>query len=166
MNKVQEPTVRKALTVEPTVRKTLTVATRRIHCQVWIGLVAAFVVMSIVVVSGEELKHVPPAAPTFTVLHSFAGPPTDGRGPFAGLLRDTAGNLYGTTVYGGAHDQGVVFNLSPTGTETILYSFHSLDNAADGAYPAGGLVRDAAGNLYAPRRRAALASIMVAWCSS
>ena len=99
MNKVQEPTV----------RKTPTAATRRIRWQLLIGLVAAIVVMSMVVLSGQELKHVPPAAPSFMVLHSFAGP--DGAIPYAGLLRDAAGNLYGTTSGGGNEANGVVFEL-------------------------------------------------------
>jgi uncharacterized repeat protein (TIGR03803 family) len=137
---------------ELTVRKTLTTSTSRIAWQPLVGLVAAIVVMSIVVVNGEELKHVPPAAPTFMVLHSFAGSPTDGAIPGAGLIQDTAGNLYGSTVYGGAESSacwselecGVVFRLSPTGAETVLYRF---SGGADGGNP-GSLIRDAAGNLY------------------
>jgi uncharacterized repeat protein (TIGR03803 family) len=98
----------------------------------------------VVVLSGQELKHVPPAAPSFVVLHSFDG--ADGAYPYyAGLVRDAAGNLYGTTHYGGAHGWGVVFKLSPTGAETVLYSF---TGGADGGAPHAGLVRDAAGNLY------------------
>jgi hypothetical protein len=52
------------------------VAASRMPWQPLIGLVATLVVMSIVVLSGQELKHVPPAAPTCIVLHRFAGPPT------------------------------------------------------------------------------------------
>jgi uncharacterized repeat protein (TIGR03803 family) len=136
MNKAQEPTVRKTLTVAT--------STSRIPWRPLIGLVAAIVVMSVVVLSGQELKHVPPAAPTFIVLHSFDGRP-DGSQPYAGLTRDAAGNLYGTTAYGGAHGPGVVFELSPTGTEAVLYSF---TGGADGANPTAALVRDSAGNLY------------------
>ena len=136
---------------EPTVRKTQTVATGRIPWQLVLRLVAVIVVMSVVVLTGQELKHVPPAAPTYIVLHTFVGSPTDGAVPYAGLTPDGAGNLYGTTLYGGASGQsgtdgfGVVFKLSPTGTETVLYSF---TGGADGAFPSAGLVRDAAGNLY------------------
>jgi uncharacterized repeat protein (TIGR03803 family) len=108
-----------------------------------IGFVAAVVVMSVVVLSGEELKHVPPAAPSFVVLYSFTGP--DGDAPCCGLVRDAAGNLYGTTSGGGAYYQGVVFKLSPTGTETVLHSFAGFDT--DGAGP-NGLIRDTAGNFY------------------
>jgi uncharacterized repeat protein (TIGR03803 family) len=81
-----------------------------------------------------------------TVLHSFAGPPADGGVPFAGLIRDAAGNLYGTTFSGGASGQGVVFKLDTDGEETILHSF--AGSPTDGAKPRAGLVRDTAGNLY------------------
>jgi uncharacterized repeat protein (TIGR03803 family) len=80
-----------------------------------------------------------------TVLLSFAGYPTDGAGPCAGLLRDAAGNLYGTTQFGGAEDLGTVFKLDVTGKETLL---HSFGTGTDGQRPGAGLVRDAAGNLY------------------
>jgi uncharacterized repeat protein (TIGR03803 family) len=79
-----------------------------------------------------------------TVLHGFTGD-ADGGTPFAGLIRDKAGNLYGTTFAGGAYGVGTVFKLNATGTETVLYSFN---NVGDGAGPYAGLIRDAAGNLY------------------
>jgi uncharacterized repeat protein (TIGR03803 family) len=92
-----------------------------------------------------------------TVLYNFAGPP-DGNGPL-GLIRDSAGNLYGMTTVGGNTSSacqfygqpgcGVVFKLDSTGHETVLYSF---TGGADGGYPPGfsgaSLVVDAAGNLY------------------
>ncbi len=87
------------------------------------------------------------ASGTETVLHSFTGG-TDGRNPGAGLVRDAAGNLYGTTAYGGSYSNGTVFEVSASGTETVL---HSFTGGTDGAYPGEGgpgLVRDAAGNLY------------------
>jgi uncharacterized repeat protein (TIGR03803 family) len=65
---------------------------------------------------------------------------------FAGLVRDHAGNLFGTTSYGGAHNLGSVFVISPGGGETVLYSFGTNPN--DGFYPYGGVVLDKAGNLY------------------
>jgi uncharacterized repeat protein (TIGR03803 family) len=133
----------KTQTVEPTVSKTLTVATRRLRWRPLTGLAAAIVVMSVVVLSGQELKHVPPASPSFMVLHSFDG--TDGANPLASLTRDAAGNLYGTAGNGGALGNGVVFKLSPAGTETVLYSF---TGGADGGGPGGGLIRDTAANLY------------------
>jgi len=65
---------------------------------------------------------------------------------FAGLARDKAGNLYGTTSYGGVHNLGTVFVISPEGAETLLYSFG--DHTNDGVYPFGGVVIDKTGNLY------------------
>lgn len=78
------------------------------------------------------------------VLYSFTGG-ADGAYPAAGLVRDSAGNFYGTTVWGGASSDGVVFKLDSTGTETILHTFAGYPT--DGAAP-NGLIRDAAGNLY------------------
>jgi uncharacterized repeat protein (TIGR03803 family) len=79
-----------------------------------------------------------------TVLYSFTGG-ADGASPYGSLLRDAAGNLYGTTFAGGTSGAGVVFKINSSGEETVLYSFTGGD---DGGYPLGGLVRDSAGNLY------------------
>jgi uncharacterized repeat protein (TIGR03803 family) len=79
-----------------------------------------------------------------TVLYTFTGG-ADGNDPIGVLLQDAAGNLYGTTVIGGAFGNGTVFRLDKTGKETVLYSF---TGATDGANPFGGLVQDEAGNLY------------------
>jgi uncharacterized repeat protein (TIGR03803 family) len=83
---------------------------------------------------------------TESVLHSFNF--TDGAVPLAGLIFDAAGNLYGTTVDGGAYEYGTVFKLAPnqdgSWTESMLHSF----NNSDGAYPVAGLIFDAAGSLY------------------
>jgi uncharacterized repeat protein (TIGR03803 family) len=88
-----------------------------------------------------------------TVLYSFTGG-TDGAYPATGLLRDEAGNLYGTTHGGGDITVpacsfnpgcGVVFKVEPTGKETVLYAFAG---GADGLGPPAGLVRDEEGNLY------------------
>ena len=87
---------------------------------------------------------------TETILHAFTGG-TDGGNPQAGVIRDAAGNLYGTTYAGGTQGCsqsagcGVVFKIDPTGTESVLYTF---TGGADGEYPNGGLIRDSAGNLY------------------
>lgn len=81
---------------------------------------------------------------TETVLHSFAGG-GDGANPSSLLTRDDAGNLYGTTLYGGGANAGVVFEVSPGGGETVLYSFM---HGSDGGRPNSGLVMDEAGNLY------------------
>jgi uncharacterized repeat protein (TIGR03803 family) len=78
-----------------------------------------------------------------TALHSFTGE-ADGRAPNAPLLRDAAGNLYGTALTGGK-GRGVVFKLDSLGNETVLYTFAGN---TDGGYPYAGLLRDSAGNLY------------------
>ncbi|HVI08237.1 MAG TPA: choice-of-anchor tandem repeat GloVer-containing protein [Candidatus Binatia bacterium] len=81
-------------------------------------------------------------------IYRFAGTP-DGEAPNGELVADRAGNLYGTTILGGAHGFGTVFELKRNAngsyTETVLYSFASNP---DGANPAGGVVLDEAGNLY------------------
>jgi uncharacterized repeat protein (TIGR03803 family) len=91
---------------------------------------------------GTVFKLVPDGSET--VLHSFANG-SDGRLPLENLIVDHAGNLYGTTTYGGTYSAGTVFRLAPDGTETVL---HSFANGSDGAYPLSALVLDDAGNLY------------------
>jgi uncharacterized repeat protein (TIGR03803 family) len=78
------------------------------------------------------------------VLHSFGAFPTDGANPYSGLIRDGVGNLYGTTL--APAPGGVVFKLTPTAKETILYNF--VGHTINGASPYAGLVRDSAGNFY------------------
>jgi uncharacterized repeat protein (TIGR03803 family) len=87
---------------------------------------------------------------TTTTLYSFSEKvsPADGGTPFGSLVRDSSGNLYGTTSQGGAHTYGTVFKTTSTGTTTTLYSFSSTVSPADGATPLGGLVMDSSGNLY------------------
>ncbi len=83
------------------------------------------------------------------VLYSFCSESNcmDGAAP-VGLIQDAAGNLFGTTIEGGANNAGTVFKLDTTGHETVLYSFCSASNCADGASPSAGLLQDAAGNLF------------------
>ena len=88
----------------------------------------------------------PAHAASETVLYSFTGANGDGYYPASALIMDSAGNLYGTTVYGGANGDGTVFKLSPSGAETVLHSFTGTNG--DGNDPYGGLVMDGAGNLY------------------
>jgi uncharacterized repeat protein (TIGR03803 family) len=84
---------------------------------------------------------------TETVLYRFTGSP-DGQLPYQGVVRDSAGNLYGTTFQGGANGYGTVFELDASGTETVLHDFNPNINF-DGAMPLGGsLLRDSAGDLY------------------
>jgi uncharacterized repeat protein (TIGR03803 family) len=79
-----------------------------------------------------------------TVLYNFTGG-ADGRKPRnSALVRDSAGNLYGTTGEGGSSDFGVVFRLDTAGQLTVLHSF----SGKDGKIPYGTLARDKAGNLY------------------
>ena len=79
-----------------------------------------------------------------TVLYSFTGG-ADGGSPLAGVIRDSAGNLYGTTSGGGVSGAGVVFKIDTSGNETVLYSF---TGGADGGSPLAGVIRDSKGNLY------------------
>ncbi len=81
---------------------------------------------------------------TETVLHNF-GSGNDGQTPLGSLIFDSAGNLYGTTSAGGLYGFGMVFELSPDGTETVLYNFGS---GTDGQNPNAGMVFDSSGNLY------------------
>jgi uncharacterized repeat protein (TIGR03803 family) len=95
-----------------------------------------------------ELSH---SGGTETVLYSFMGG-SDGSNPYAGLLMDNLGNLYGTTRYGGngiGTGTGTVFELSQSGgpwNETVLYRFSH--KGSDGSYPDGVLVKDTKGALY------------------
>ena len=90
------------------------------------------------------------------VLHTFTNTP-DGNTPSSGLVRDSAGNLYGTSLYGGSQSNacprtvgcGVVYKISRPGgqfTETVIYQFKG--ELLDGQFPAGSVVFDSSGNLY------------------
>ena len=73
-----------------------------------------------------------------TTLYSFSGN-ADGGKPTGRLVRDMAGNFYGTAEEGGSDFNGVVFEVSPAGVETVLHSF--TRGSDDGALPQAGLVR-------------------------
>jgi len=101
----------------------------------------------------------PITPPQEKVLYSFGATSSDGGVPYASLIFDGKGNLYGTTEYGGSHQitygqktvtAGTVFELSPgtggTWTEKVLYEFGAT--ATDAALPVAGLTIDAKGNLY------------------
>jgi uncharacterized repeat protein (TIGR03803 family) len=89
-----------------------------------------------------------------SVIYAFSGG-ADGLGPASGLVRDEAGNLYGTTGFGGDFNGecpgeslpgcGVVFKVDPTGKETVLHTFTGV---ADGVNPSANLLQDEEGNLY------------------
>ena len=106
------------------------------------ALAVAFVVMLAV---GQTAT-----AQTESVLYTFCSQTNcaDGAQPVAGLIMDKKGNLYGTTVYGGANNGGTVFEVSNAQVETVLYSFCSLTSCMDGKYPYAGLIMDKKGNLY------------------
>jgi uncharacterized repeat protein (TIGR03803 family) len=93
--------------------------------------------------SGQGVVFKVDATRKETVLYSFTGG-ADGGGPMAGVILDSAGNLYGTTASGGASSNGVVFKLDTSGTETVL---HSFTGGADGGGPSG-VIRNSAGDIY------------------
>jgi uncharacterized repeat protein (TIGR03803 family) len=112
---------------------------------------ALVVVLGLAVVAAQSAR-----AQTYkeSFLYSFTGTGGDGEYPSAGVIRDAAGNLYGTTQYGGnlscggGSGCGVVFKVDSNGKESVLYSFCPSYPCPDGAQPKAGLVQDVAGNLY------------------
>ncbi len=86
---------------------------------------------------GSAFKITPAGA--LTLLHSFAGSTTDGAYPYGSLILGSDGNLYGTTSAGGASSKGTVFKLTPSGTESVMYSF--AGGTADGSSPQGDLIQ-------------------------
>ncbi len=93
---------------------------------------------------GSAFKLTPDG--TLTVLHAFAGGAADGAGPVS-LVLASDGNFYGTTLQGGASNQGVAFRMTTAGTVTILHSF--AGGAGDGAAASPrGLIQATDGNLY------------------
>jgi len=95
--------------------------------------------------TGEVYELTTTGSPT--TLYNFPTAGVDGYNPWAGLLRDAAGNLYGTTYYGGTIG-GVVFKLNPAGRETILFDFGTPSTTTTGGDPLAGVVMDSSGNLY------------------
>ena len=98
---------------------------------------------------GSVVEASPTAAGQWNIsdIHAFAGSPADGAHPESSLVFDAAGNLYGTTLYGGTWRVGTVFKLAPAGngqwTESIIYNF-----GTNASLPTSGVVFDSAGNLY------------------
>ncbi len=85
----------------------------------------------------------------YKILHTFAGTPSDGGAPFAELIMNKWGSLYGTTNEGGANGSGTVFKVLRNSNEVVLHSF----DGTDGAAPYAGLLRDGGGNLYSTTNR-------------
>ena len=83
-------------------------------------------------------------AQTFTTIYNFTGG-ADGAYPYAGVIQDKAGNLYGTIAYGGLYGYGLVYEVSSIGVETVLYHFAG---STDGGIPRTSVIRDSKGNLY------------------
>jgi uncharacterized repeat protein (TIGR03803 family) len=81
------------------------------------------------------------AKPKFKILQTVPG------GLFSGLTFDAQGNLYGVTGAGGDYNHGTIFELTPGANGWTLTTIHSFDGQ-DGGTPNGGLIFDAAGNLY------------------
>lgn len=115
----------------------------------------------IIVIAGLMIVDVAHAKPVLTTLYSFcaqSGCP-DGSQPYAGVIFDKSGNLYGTTEAGGPLTLGTVFRLSPPAkgkdrwTEAVLHGFVHGRTNGDGAYPFAGVIFDEAGNLYGTTRR-------------
>ena len=103
---------------------------------------------------GTVFELSPAGGGTYTekLLYSFCPPALppcpDGQTPLDGVVFDSAGNIYGTTLGGGSNNSGVVFELSPSGagwTERVIYSFQGPN---DGENPQSGVAIDNAGNLY------------------
>jgi len=110
--------------------------------------------------NGVVYKITPDGA--FRVVYAFKGG-TDGSDPWGGVVSDGAGNLYGVGSFGGTNGgeggalgNGVVYKISPSGVQTVLYSFcqkqnlpfPGYPNCVDGSYPAGGLHLDGTGNIF------------------
>src|SRR5260370_16737108 len=126
-------------------------------------LIAAQLLPTLALLLMAGASRPPAAAGTERVLYTFHGG-VDGVGPFAGVIADAAGNLYGTTSAGGGTGTGcggtgcgTVFQLFPpttvgaAWTETVLYSFQGF-TAADGAVAESPLGFDYGGNLYGATR--------------
>jgi hypothetical protein len=124
-----------------------------------ISTTALLAILTLVFAAGAPKAQ----AQSYQVLYNFGsnGGVLDGNVPNDGFIFDPAGNIYGTTAYGGTNclaygedGCGTVFELSPSSggwTETVLYSFCTTgypNSCPDGAHPYDGLVRDSAGNLY------------------
>jgi len=97
---------------------------------------------------GVAFKVTP--AGKLTVLNSFCtlASCTDGANPFGGLVQATDGNLYGTTVYGGANKQGTIFQVTPKGKFTIVHNFQDTTGSLFGEFPEVTLLQNTNGILY------------------
>lgn len=83
---------------------------------------------------------------TLTTLHSFACG-SDGGAPFS-VIVDKSGNLYGTASTAGTNNNGLIYEISNSGEYSVIYTFCSASDCADGASPSGGVLMDSAGSLF------------------
>ncbi len=117
--------------------------TRHGRIDLW-ATIAALAVAVLMILAATQVQ-----AQTFTVLHSFTGG-ADGDLPSAGVTLDRAGNLYGTTEYGGTGSAGAVYKLAHLGSGWVVYPVYEFPGAPwqDGAYPLAGVVFGPDGSLY------------------
>jgi uncharacterized repeat protein (TIGR03803 family) len=113
------------------------------------GILGAAAVLALLATASRSVS----ATSSYQVLYAFCSSPNcaDGSAPRAGVVRDSEGNLYGTTSSGGTNfDYGTVFEVTPDGKEHVLHSF--CTGCADGTGPVSDLVLDTAGNLFGTAR--------------
>jgi uncharacterized repeat protein (TIGR03803 family) len=129
-------------------RRRILVRNLQLPSKTLVSIVTLALLLSIALATATQ----PAQAQTFSVLYAFTGG-ADGGTPYAGLVLDNQGNLYGTTTQGGTGllgctlGCGTVFKVDASGNETVLHNFGEA--TSDGAAPLfGSLVRDGAGNLY------------------
>jgi len=85
---------------------------------------------------------------TESVIHHFHPMQGDGYAPHAGVIIDALGNLYGTTVFGGAMGTGTLFKLTPGQSGQWTEKLYSFNGSTGGSAPYGGVIQDKAGNFY------------------
>jgi uncharacterized repeat protein (TIGR03803 family) len=95
---------------------------------------------------GTVFKLTPLGA--LTTLYSLGSTSTDSANPWAGVIQGSDGNFYGTTADGGTNGVGTVYKVTPSGAETVLYSFCSQASCTDGDYPFAGVIQASDGNFY------------------
>ena len=114
----------------------------------WLSSIALALILSGTGLAQNTITKSGTPAITFKKIHNFDS--ANGQGPAVGLIADAVGNFYGTTEYGGAYGEGVVYELSPTSNggwmESVLYSFGSM--AGDGMFTRSKVTMDPSGNLY------------------
>ncbi len=109
----------------------------------WTG---AWVAMALMIGSLVIALRTPALAQTYQVIHTFTG--GDGETPAAGLTPDGHGNFYGTTLFGGTHNRGTVFKMSPHGSSWIVSPLYSFTEGADGGEPQARVIFGPDGSLY------------------